>query len=92
MDQIPQTQLDPEVRTGEGLSVRRVFTLPGAHPFDLVEWELRDARIGHGDKVSFEQRDVEFPDPGPRTPPTSSPRSTSVASLVPRRVSTPSGR
>ena len=26
-----------------------------------VEWELRDARIGHGDKVSFEQRDVEFP-------------------------------
>ena len=61
MDQIPQTQLDPEVRTGEGLSVRRVFTLPGAHPFDLVEWELRDARIGHGDKVSFEQRDVEFP-------------------------------
>ena len=23
--------------------------------------ELRDAKIGHGDKVSFEQRDVEFP-------------------------------
>ena len=31
------------------------------HPFDAVEWERRDARIGHGDKVSFEQRDVEFP-------------------------------
>ena len=61
MEHIPQTQLEPEVRTGEGLSVRRYFTAPGEHPFDAVEWELRDARIGHGDKVSFEQRDVEFP-------------------------------
>jgi ribonucleoside-diphosphate reductase alpha chain len=61
MDQIPQTQLESEVRTGEGLSVRRFFTTPGEHPFDQVEWELRDARIGHGDKVSFEQRGVEFP-------------------------------
>jgi ribonucleoside-diphosphate reductase alpha chain len=61
MDQIPQTQLDAQVRTGEGLSVRRLFTTPGAHPFDLIEWELREARIGHADKVSFEQRDVEFP-------------------------------
>ena len=56
MDQISQTQLDPEVRTGEGLSVRRFFTTPAEHPFDLIEWELRDARIGHGDKISFEQR------------------------------------
>ncbi len=61
MDQIPQTQLEDGVRTGEGLSVKRFFTVPGEHPFDSVEWELRDARIGHGDKVSFEQRDVEFP-------------------------------
>ena len=61
MEQIPQTQLEPEVRTGEGLSVRRFFTAPGEHPFDSVEWELRDARIGQGDKVSFEQQDVEFP-------------------------------
>ncbi|HJS96102.1 MAG TPA: LAGLIDADG family homing endonuclease, partial [Solirubrobacteraceae bacterium] len=61
MDQIPQTQLESEVRTGEGLSVRRFFTAPGEHPFDQVEWELRDARIGHGDKISFEQRGVEFP-------------------------------
>ncbi|HET6869385.1 MAG TPA: vitamin B12-dependent ribonucleotide reductase, partial [Solirubrobacteraceae bacterium] len=61
MDHIPQTQLESEVRTGEGLSVRRFFTAPGEHPFDQVEWELRDARIGHGDKISFEQRGVEFP-------------------------------
>jgi ribonucleoside-diphosphate reductase alpha chain len=43
------------------LKLRRVFTTPGVHPFDTVEWELRDARIGHGDHVAFEQRDVEFP-------------------------------
>ena len=46
---------------GEPLSVERLFTTPGTHPFDAVEWELRDARIGHGDRVAFEQSDVEFP-------------------------------
>jgi ribonucleoside-diphosphate reductase alpha chain len=61
MANIPQTQLTPSSRAGEGLSIRRHFTAAGVHPFDAVEWELRDARIGHGEKVSFEQRDVEFP-------------------------------
>jgi ribonucleoside-diphosphate reductase alpha chain len=46
---------------GDGLSIRRHFTTAGEHPFEAIEWEIRDARIGHGDKVSFEQRDVEFP-------------------------------
>ena len=46
---------------GDALTLRRVFTTPEVHPFDTVEWELRDARIGHGDHVAFEQRDVEFP-------------------------------
>jgi ribonucleoside-diphosphate reductase alpha chain len=61
MDQIPQTQLESGVRADEGLTVERFFTVPGVHPFDTVDWELRDARIGHGDKVSFEQENVEFP-------------------------------
>src|SRR5437764_635557 len=61
MENTPQTTSTTEARGGQGLAVRRYFTTPGAHPFDAVEWELRDARIGHGDKVSFEQRDVEFP-------------------------------
>jgi ribonucleoside-diphosphate reductase alpha chain len=61
MEITPQTQLHPEARGGQGLTVRRYFTTPAAHPFETVEWERRDARIGHGDKVSFEQRDVEFP-------------------------------
>ncbi len=61
MSNAPQTQLSSSPTVGGGLSVRRYFTTPGTHPFDAVEWELRDARIGHGDKVSFEQQDVEFP-------------------------------
>src|SRR4029077_6312739 len=46
---------------GEALSIERFFTRPETHPFDAVQWELRDARIGHGDRVAFAQRDVEFP-------------------------------
>src|SRR3984957_3976654 len=61
MSNAPQTQLTSGPHAGDGLSVRRYFTTPGTHPFDAVEWDRRDARIGHGDKVSFEQRDVEFP-------------------------------
>ena len=59
MDHSTQTAL--ATRPGEALTVRRFFTKPGVHPFDTVEWEVRDARIGHGDKVAFEQRNVEFP-------------------------------
>src|SRR5215203_2471760 len=62
MEQTPQTTIAPAPRkTGEALSVRRLFTKPGVHPFDEIEWEVRDARIGHGDRVAFEQKNVEFP-------------------------------
>ncbi|MFZ0091121.1 MAG: vitamin B12-dependent ribonucleotide reductase, partial [Solirubrobacteraceae bacterium] len=61
MADAPHTQLSSGSTAVEGLSIRRYFTSSGTHPFDAVEWERRDARIGHGDKVSFEQRDVEFP-------------------------------
>jgi ribonucleoside-diphosphate reductase alpha chain len=43
------------------LEIERYFTSPDTHPFDAVQWELRDARIGHGDRIAFEQTDVEFP-------------------------------
>ena len=61
MDQTQQTSPGAGATAGSGLSIRRYFTAAGTHPFESVEWELRDARIGHGDKLSFEQRDVEFP-------------------------------
>jgi ribonucleoside-diphosphate reductase alpha chain len=56
-----QTTLDTESRSGSAMRVARMFTEQGVHPFDSVEWELRDARIGFGDKISFEQTGVEFP-------------------------------
>jgi ribonucleoside-diphosphate reductase alpha chain len=51
----------PQTATGKALSIERFFTSPDTHPFDAIEWERRDARIGHGDRVAFEQADVEFP-------------------------------
>jgi ribonucleoside-diphosphate reductase alpha chain len=60
MSQAQQTHIGPS-EEGRSLSIRRHFTTSERHPFDAVAWELRDAKIGHGDKVSFEQRDVEFP-------------------------------
>ncbi len=64
MSEHPQTiatTIEPASGQGEGLRISRRFTTPGVHPFDTVEWEQRDARIGQGGKVAFEQVDVEFP-------------------------------
>ena len=30
-----------------GIGIRRHFTTAGAHPYDMVEWERRDARISN---------------------------------------------
>jgi ribonucleoside-diphosphate reductase alpha chain len=57
----PQTALIQDAAPGQPMTVRRLLTQPGVHPFDTVEWEIRDARIGHGDRVAFEQTGVEFP-------------------------------
>src|ERR1700741_3187637 len=56
MEHTPHTTLTQERRAGEAVSVRRLFTRPGVHPFDELEWELRTAAVG-----SFRQDDVEFP-------------------------------
>jgi ribonucleoside-diphosphate reductase alpha chain len=47
--------------TDRGLAIERRFTHAGVHPFDEIEWEVRDAIIGDPAKPAFEQRDVEFP-------------------------------
>src|SRR3989449_9081367 len=44
-----------------GLAVERRFTRTGVHPFDELEWEVRDAVIGDPAKPAFEQLGVEFP-------------------------------
>ncbi|MFZ1154145.1 MAG: vitamin B12-dependent ribonucleotide reductase [Solirubrobacteraceae bacterium] len=61
MDFTPHPTIGQETVAGVALAVKRLFTSPDTHPFDTVEWELRDARIGHGDRIAFEQSDVEFP-------------------------------
>src|SRR5436853_7508636 len=48
-------------RAGQGVTVARRFTEAGVHPFDAVEWEIRDAVIGDPENPAFEQRGVEFP-------------------------------
>jgi ribonucleoside-diphosphate reductase alpha chain len=45
----------------KGLVVERRFSTAGVHPFDQVEWEIRDAVIGDPNSPAFEQRGVEFP-------------------------------
>ena len=46
----------------KGLRVPRLFTTPGVHPYDEIEWERRKASlVSRTGKVSFEQDDVEFP-------------------------------
>jgi ribonucleoside-diphosphate reductase alpha chain len=45
----------------KGLAIERRFSSPGTHPFDEIEWEIRDAVIGDPAAPAFEQRGVEFP-------------------------------
>ena len=46
-----------------GIGIRRHFTEPGTHPYDLAEWELREARIPNfkDGTDAFFQPEVEFP-------------------------------
>ena len=46
-----------------GLTVERLYTTAGVHPYDEVEWERRDVVMTNwrDGTVNFEQRGVEFP-------------------------------
>ncbi|HYU03700.1 MAG TPA: hypothetical protein VEL02_07645, partial [Jatrophihabitantaceae bacterium] len=48
----------------DGLTVERVYTTAGGHPYDEVSWERRDVVMTNwrDGSVNFEQRGVEFPD------------------------------
>ena len=41
-----QTATSPSNSGLKGLSIERRFSTAGTHPFDEVEWEVRDALIG----------------------------------------------
>lgn len=50
-------------RKQTGLTMHRVFTKPGVHPYDEVTWELRDVQQTNWQtgEVFFEQSGTEFP-------------------------------
>jgi ribonucleoside-diphosphate reductase alpha chain len=49
-------------RATRGLRFTRRYTKPGVHPYDAVEWEVRDAVISNEKgEVIFEQKEVEVP-------------------------------
>ena len=49
---------------GTGLTIERLYTTEGVHPYDAVTWERRDVVQTNwkSGEVVFEQRGVEFPD------------------------------
>src|SRR5215212_4995811 len=55
------TTTPDQSQTRGGVGLQRKFTEPGVHPFDAIEWEIRDAVIGDPANPAFEQRGVEFP-------------------------------
>jgi ribonucleoside-diphosphate reductase alpha chain len=45
----------------KGLRLERFFTTEGVHPYDEIEWERRDSKIGGDGGTVFEQKGVEVP-------------------------------
>src|SRR3954451_11736434 len=59
-----KTRSDTPRLQRKGMTVERVYTTAGVHPYDEVTWERRDVvqtnwRTG---ETIFEQKAVEFPD------------------------------
>src|SRR5215469_11277751 len=63
-----ETTNGPAARRGKrprkGLTIARINTTPGVHPYDQVTWERRDVVMTNwrDGSVNFEQHGVEFPD------------------------------
>ena len=59
----PMAKPAPASAHADGLTIDRVFSTSGQHPFDSVTWVSRDAAIkNHTGEAIFEQTGVEFPD------------------------------
>jgi ribonucleoside-diphosphate reductase alpha chain len=53
-----------KTNTKKGLSIERIYTTAGVHPYDSVKWERRDVVQTNwkSGEVIFEQKSVEYPD------------------------------
>jgi ribonucleoside-diphosphate reductase alpha chain len=51
-------------RATKGLTLRRIYTRDGVHPYDEISWERRDVVMTNwrDGSVNFEQHGVEFPE------------------------------
>ena len=60
----PQGEGSPSSGLPSKLTIGRIHTTPGVHPYDQVTWERRDVVMTNwrDGSVNFEQRGVEFPD------------------------------
>jgi ribonucleoside-diphosphate reductase alpha chain len=63
-----ETASGPDARGGKkvrkGITIKRIHTREGVHPYDQVTWERRDVVMTNwrDGSINFEQRGVEFPD------------------------------
>src|SRR6202035_459931 len=64
----PKQSDDPSSSGGpanpvRGLRIERIFTKPGVHPYDEIEWERRDVVMTNwrDGSINFRQEGVEFP-------------------------------
>lgn len=57
-----KTKTNGKQNMRNGMRFSHFFSKEGAHPFDEIKWEKRDARIvDANEQVIFEQKDVEVP-------------------------------
>ena len=64
MTEVTNSTATSNKKAGKGLTISRLFTTAGVHPYDEVTWERRDVMQTNwktGDIV-FEQRNCEFPE------------------------------
>jgi len=59
-----KTESSAKKTVGKGLTIDRIYTTAGTHPYDEVTWERRDVVQTNwkSGEVIFEQKGVEYPD------------------------------
>ena len=64
MTETVSTAAPKQTRRAAKLSIERLYTTAGTHPYDAVTWERRDVVMTNwrDGSINFEQRGVEFPD------------------------------
>ncbi len=61
-ERIDRRKIPASPTYGKGVRFNRLYTKPGVHPYELIEWEERDATITNAKgEVVFEQKGIEIP-------------------------------